>query len=128
LGVQLSIDDFGTGYSSLSYLKHFAIDRIKIDRSFVTDINSSNDDAAIVEAIISMAHTMNLKVLAEGVETSDQLHFLTERGCDEVQGYYLALPMTADDLTASLEAPNGNSISRISDRLPCSDIGPAWPE
>jgi diguanylate cyclase (GGDEF)-like protein/PAS domain S-box-containing protein len=128
MGVQLSIDDFGTGYSSLSYLKHFAIDRIKIDRSFVADVSSSNDDAAIVEAIISMAHTMNLKVLAEGVETSDQLHFLTERGCDEVQGFYLALPMTADDLTASLETPNGNSIRNTAEDPHCSSISPSWPE
>jgi EAL domain-containing protein (putative c-di-GMP-specific phosphodiesterase class I) len=118
LGVQLSIDDFGTGYSSLSYLKHFAIDRIKIDRSFVADVNRSSDDAAIVEAIISMAHTMNLRVLAEGVETSDQLQFLTEHGCDEAQGFYLASPMTADDLDVSLRTPNGRSISRTPEVRP----------
>ena len=106
MGVQLSIDDFGTGYSSLSYLKHFAIDRIKIDRSFVADVGSSNDDAAIVEAIIAMGHNLNLRVLAEGVETREQLHFLTERGCDEVQGFYLGLPMNVEDLTVSLEAPS----------------------
>jgi EAL domain-containing protein (putative c-di-GMP-specific phosphodiesterase class I) len=98
MGLGLSIDDFGTGYSSLSYLKHFPIDRIKIDRSFVADVNRSSDGAAIVEAIISMAHSLNLKVVAEGVETGDQLHFLRERNCDEVQGYHLAVPMSAQDL------------------------------
>jgi len=101
MGLGLSIDDFGTGYSSLSYLKHFPIDRIKIDRSFVADVNRSSDGAAIVEAIISMAHSLNLKVVAEGVETGDQLRFLKERKCDEVQGFHLALPMSATDLPIS---------------------------
>ncbi len=103
LGIRLSIDDFGTGYSSLSYLKHFPIDRIKIDRSFVADVNRSKDDAAIVEAIISMAHSLKLKVVAEGVEDGDQLHFLKARGCDEVQGYYLAKPMSAEELAPALD-------------------------
>ena len=89
MGVRLSIDDFGTGYSSLSYLKHFPIDQIKIDQSFITDITRNNDDAAIVEAIISMAHSLKLKAVAEGVEDGDQLHFLKALGCDEVQGFYL---------------------------------------
>lgn len=99
MGVQLSIDDFGTGYSSLNYLKNFPIDRINIDRSFVADVNQSNDAAALVEAIISMGHSLNMKVLAEGVESSEQLQFLSEFGCDEGQGYYLAQPMTPADLT-----------------------------
>ena len=103
MGVHLSIDDFGTGYSSLSYLKHFPIDRIKIDRSFITDINHSNDDAAIVEAIISMAHSLNLKVIAEGVENISQMDFLVARGCDEMQGFYLGEPMTEDQLIQVLE-------------------------
>jgi diguanylate cyclase (GGDEF)-like protein/PAS domain S-box-containing protein len=106
MGLQLSIDDFGTGYSSLSYLKHFPVDRIKIDRSFVAEVHSSADDAAVIEAIIAMGHNMNLRVLAEGVENHDQLHFLTESGCDEVQGFYLALPMSAEDLTESLSPDN----------------------
>ena len=105
MGLGLSIDDFGTGYSSLSYLKHFPIDRIKIDRSFVADVNRSSDGAAIVEAIISMAHSMNLKVVAEGVETGDQLRFLKERKCDEVQGFHLALPMAATELPANAGWP-----------------------
>jgi diguanylate cyclase (GGDEF)-like protein/PAS domain S-box-containing protein len=102
LGVQLSIDDFGTGYSCLSNLKHFSIDKVKIDRSFMEDVHRSKDDAAIVEAIISMAHSLNLKVIAEGVETRDQLHFLQQRECDEVQGFYMAKPMTAGALTSTL--------------------------
>jgi EAL domain-containing protein (putative c-di-GMP-specific phosphodiesterase class I) len=109
IGLGLSIDDFGTGYSSLSYLKHFPIDRIKIDRSFVADVNRSSDGAAIVEAIISMAHSMNLKVVAEGVETGDQLRFLQERRCDELQGFHLAVPMTATDLPRNAGWPGKGS-------------------
>jgi diguanylate cyclase (GGDEF)-like protein/PAS domain S-box-containing protein len=106
LGVQLSIDDFGTGYSSLNNLKNFPIDRINIDRSFVADVNLSKEAAALVEAIITMGHSLNLKVLAEGVENGDQLRYLTKLGCDEVQGYYLALPMTAADLVQKMSRSN----------------------
>jgi len=113
MGVQLSIDDFGTGYSSLNYLKHFPVDRIKIDRSFVADVNRSNDDAAIVEAIISMGRSLSLKVLAEGVENSDQLHHLTALGCDEVQGFYLAKPMAADVLAGSLGGRHGRETGKL---------------
>jgi len=105
MGLGLSIDDFGTGYSSLSYLKHFPIDRIKIDRSFVADLAHNCDDAAIVEAIIFLAHSLNLKVVAEGVETSDQLHFLITHNCDEVQGFHLAIPMSPEDLVGNMEWP-----------------------
>jgi EAL domain-containing protein (putative c-di-GMP-specific phosphodiesterase class I) len=108
LGVQLSIDNFGTGYSSLNYLKHFPIDRIKIDRSFIADLDSGKSDAALVEAIISMGHSLHRKVLAEGVEHESQLEYLTELGCDEVQGFYLALPMNAEELTGRLMEGNGN--------------------
>ncbi|PLX96829.1 MAG: hypothetical protein C0621_01215 [Desulfuromonas sp.] len=97
-GIQLSIDDFGTGYSSLSYLKNFPIQRIKIDRSFITDVVHSQDDAAIVEAIILMARSLGLKVIAEGVETVDQIDFLRHRQCEEVQGYYFSKPLQADAL------------------------------
>ncbi|WP_210411853.1 bifunctional diguanylate cyclase/phosphodiesterase [Noviherbaspirillum sp. UKPF54] len=96
MGVRLSIDDFGTGYSSLSYLKRLPIDTIKIDQSFVRDITTDPDDAAIIEAIIHMAHTLRLEVIAEGVETADQLAFLRERRCDKVQGYYYSEPMPAE--------------------------------
>jgi diguanylate cyclase (GGDEF)-like protein/PAS domain S-box-containing protein len=103
MGLRLSVDDFGTGYSSLNYLKHFPIDSIKIDRSFIDEVDSNSDDAAITEAIICMAHSLKLKVIAEGVENEAQLRFLRERNCDEAQGFYLSFPMPAPELTGYLE-------------------------
>ncbi len=105
MGVRLSIDDFGTGYSSLSYLKRLPINNVKIDKSFVRDIKTDVNDAAIVTAIIRMSHSLNFNVIAEGVETIEQLQFLKECECDEIQGYYISRPLYPDDF-ASLMSTN----------------------
>lgn len=97
MGVNISIDDFGTGYSSLNYLKHFPINFLKIDRSFVADIMEDKNTYAIVKAIIDVAHTLNLKVIAEGVETKEQLTLLQFMGCDEIQGYFISRPLPVDE-------------------------------
>ena len=98
-GIHISMDDFGTGYSSLSYLKRFPIDTIKIDRSFVNDIHTSKDDAEIIHTIINMGHTLNRRIIAEGVEIVEQLNILKEYKCDEIQGYYFSKPLNADNFT-----------------------------
>ena len=97
MGVRLSIDDFGTGYSSLSYLRQFPLDRLKIDRSFIMDI-PGQDDGAIAASIIVLSKTLGLKVIAEGVETIEQLEFLRSHDCDEYQGYYLSKPVTPGEV------------------------------
>ncbi|HZM44564.1 MAG TPA: GAF domain-containing protein [Burkholderiales bacterium] len=102
LGVRLSIDDFGTGYSSLAYLKRFPLDTLKIDREFIRDTVTDPDDATLTLTIINLAHSMRLKVVAEGVETGAQLDFLRRNGCDEMQGYYFARPMPAEECLQAL--------------------------
>lgn len=102
LGVRLSIDDFGTGYSSLSYLKRFRIDKLKIDQSFVRDITTDPDDAAIISAIISLGQSLNVKIVAEGAETREQLEFLHRCQCDLIQGYHFSKPLPADEFARLL--------------------------
>jgi len=97
LGVRLSIDDFGTGYSSLAYLKDFPVQVLKIDRSFISNIGRDERDSNITRGIISLARNLNLRVLAEGVETKHQIEFLREEGCDEIQGYWYSPPLSAAD-------------------------------
>ena len=97
-GISIALDDFGTGYSSLSYLNRLPLDTLKIDRSFITNIVSNSDNAAISKAIIALAQSLELNVTAEGVETKAQLNYLQEQGCNEVQGYYFSKPLPSEDL------------------------------
>jgi EAL domain-containing protein (putative c-di-GMP-specific phosphodiesterase class I) len=96
--VQISIDDFGTGYSSLSALKTFPVQRLKIDKSFIDDLATDENDQAVTSAVISLGQKLNLRVLAEGVETDDQVAFLRKNNCDEMQGNYFSKPLSAGDI------------------------------
>jgi EAL domain-containing protein (putative c-di-GMP-specific phosphodiesterase class I) len=111
LGVRLSLDDFGTGYSALSYLKRFRFDSLKIDKSFVAGLPDNPDDAFLVKAILAMATGLDLKVVAEGVETHEQLRFLVSQGCDFAQGYLLARPMNEESYGSYLES--GDADERV---------------
>ena len=104
LGVHLAVDDFGTGYSSLSYLRQFPIDVLKIDQSFIHQISGNPYDSAIVSAIIDMGKSLNHRVIAEGVETQEQLNFLQAHGCSEGQGYFFSRPVPADQFAHILQS------------------------
>jgi EAL domain-containing protein (putative c-di-GMP-specific phosphodiesterase class I) len=110
MGVLVSVDDFGTGYSSMSYLRRFPIDKLKIDRVFINEIASRPEDASIVRAIVSLAHSLSLKVVAEGVETPAQLDFLKAAGCDEYQGYHFSRPLPAGDFARLIRDTRTNVV------------------
>jgi EAL domain-containing protein (putative c-di-GMP-specific phosphodiesterase class I) len=113
MGLTLAIDDFGTGYSNFSYLRQFRISKLKIDRSFIRDVAVNPDDAAITTAIISMAKSLNLKVIAEGVEDEAQMSFLRAHQCDEIQGYYFSKPLAADKVAAKLREQGAEPHVRV---------------
>jgi EAL domain-containing protein (putative c-di-GMP-specific phosphodiesterase class I) len=107
LGIRLAIDDFGTGYSSLTYLRRFPVETLKIDRSFMAGAGRSREDEAIIDMILSLAHALGLHVVAEGVETSEQLTYLRRLGCAYGQGYYFGRPMAPDQLLHQIHSSLG---------------------
>jgi len=126
LGVRIAIDDFGVGYSSLANLKRFPIDTLKVDRSFLRDIPLDTEDRAITQAIIAMGKSLNLTVVAEGVETLEQETFLREHGCDETQGFYFSRPIASDEFADLLlrNIASGSSAAKNSGRVDQPEVIP----
>ena len=122
LGVRLSLDDFGTGYSSLGHLKRFPLHRIKIDRTFIRDVLVEPDNACIVSAIISLAHSLRISVVAEGVETTEQMAYLRKLSCEEAQGYLFSKPICAREFTAMLHSNDSGGF--VSGELPTPPAPP----
>jgi EAL domain-containing protein (putative c-di-GMP-specific phosphodiesterase class I) len=123
MGIGLALDDFGTGYSSLSSLRRFPIERVKIDRSFVGDITADPDDATLTTAILSMAHSLNLRVVAEGVETLEQAEFLSARGCHELQGFLFS-PSGARRRIRPLPGEGEEGLARLGQVMVTSPVSP----
>jgi EAL domain-containing protein (putative c-di-GMP-specific phosphodiesterase class I) len=124
MGFKVALDDFGTGYSSLSYLRRMAIDTLKIDRSFVSELEHNADDVAIVQTIISMARSLRMNVIAEGVETCAQVELLKQSGCDFCQGYYFSKPQPLAEFSALL----GRSTTRARQSSVAASRSPVWSE
>jgi EAL domain-containing protein (putative c-di-GMP-specific phosphodiesterase class I) len=114
--IKIAIDDFGTGYSSLGYLKQFRVNKLKIDRSFIRDLPGDRDDEVITQAIISMARSLNLTVIAEGVETDAQIAFLKDHGCDQIQGYWFSRPVSPEEIASKLQPILSRSSNSVEDR------------
>ncbi|MFB3070595.1 MAG: EAL domain-containing protein, partial [Nitrospirales bacterium] len=118
LGIGLAIDDFGTGYSSLSYLKRLPIDTIKIDRAFIKDLTTNAQDASITKAIIALGHSLDLRVIAEGVETDGQFRYLEEQGCDEIQGFFFSPAVPANAIVELFHAQSETLRARYQPAVP----------